>query len=70
MTKKSDIETGGKMDGDIVKKNNEEAENTAAYEEARKSKRSDKDPDPVPDEDVESANNRINPDSESMKSRG
>lgn len=58
------------MKGDIIKEANEELDDVAAYEEARKDKSSEKNPKPVTDEEVESANTRINPDSDSMESRG
>lgn len=58
------------MKSDIIKKTNEENDDVAAYEEARIDKSCEKDPEPVTNEEVESANLRINPDAESMDSRG
>lgn len=58
------------MKSDIIKKANEEADDVAAYEEARKDKSSEENPEPATDAEVESANIRINPDADSMDSRG
>jgi len=58
------------MKSDIIKKTNEENDDVAAYEEARIDKSSEKNPEPVTDAEVESANIRINPDGDSMDSRG
>jgi|GEM_PF-6942740 len=54
------------MESNIVKETNREADDTAAYEDARVDKGSEKNPKPVSDSDVESVNIRINPDADTL----
>lgn len=53
-----------------MKEEKQRNEDFVGYEEARKDKGHDKSPEPVSDKEVETANKIINPDCNSMDSRG
>jgi len=54
------------LDSNIVRNTNEETDDVAAYENARKDQGNDKNPVPASDKEVESANVRLNPDENTL----